>query len=261
MSRDGAALATLLTGLDPAPAVSAARSGYVYLDGRIVPAWASLLVVVALVVEPILAVVFGLYALRRARGSRARFLLVSRLLAPLAGVLAGCWIAGALGLVPGELWEQPPWPGASGVGLGAALAVGGGLVVGVLAGTRIPRERLEPDEALPGATTAAACSTVLAAATLVCLAGNPFSAILLAPALHAWSHLGRPGGGALARLALVWIPLLGPLVGLAVLIHVSPLDVVRFVASGQTAAATAAAIVGALAAAVALTPTAAGLGR
>jgi hypothetical protein len=261
LTRDGAALSTLLGGLDQSPVVRGARAGYVYLDGRIVPSWASLLVVVALVVEPLLAVAFGLYAVRRAVGTRARLLLVARLAAPLAGLLAGCWLAGALDLVPEELWEQPPWPGASGVGPRAAAALGVGLLVGLAAGIRIPRASLELDEALPGATTTAVCSTVLAAATLVCLAGNPFSAILLAPALHAWPLLHRRASGALTRLAIVWGPLVAPVVVVAALVHLGPLDVVRFLASDQIAAATAAAFVVALAAATALTPTAAGVRR
>ena len=261
LTRTGVALETLLGGLDPSPVVSGPHAGYIYLDGRIVPAWASLLVVVSLLAGPILSVILGLYALRRARGARARFLLVARLAAPLAGLLAAIWIVGAAGLTPGELWQQPPWPGASGVGLGALALVALGLLVGLAAGTRIPRERLELEEPLPGATTTAACSAVLAAATLICLAGNPFSAILFAPALHAWPLVRRPELAALPRVALVWLSLAGPVVALAVVIHLGPLDVIRFIASGQIAAATAAAFVAAIAAAVCLTPTAATLRR
>lgn len=202
---DTAALQTVNT-LDQGPAIPA-PSAYLIIGGKLVPLWAVRLLVLALIL-PVAATVIDALARTRRRGhSILRW--VGWVLAGTVPFLAGLIVlllAGAIGL-----FSAIP-PGA--VGSGAVMLTAPDVVVllvavgaivashlllrprclkavdALVAGAGM-RDRRQPQS--PAADAAAvALALVMTVLTLVIWLLNPFSALLLIPALHLWLWLAQP---------------------------------------------------------------------
>jgi hypothetical protein len=177
-----------LDGAGPLPG----PSSYLIWAGKVVPAWALRLLVLALII-PVGAATIDAAARARRRGHRLLgwvvwvlsaalpFVLVA-LLAPLARLTGIIGFAPALPL-PGGLVPL----GAGGV---AVLALAAAVLLAGLAWLRPavvvvagPSRRARADP-LPGA--ASAVMVVLCLTTFVAWLGNPYAALLLVPALHLW---------------------------------------------------------------------------
>jgi hypothetical protein len=140
------------------------------------------------------------------------------------------------------------------------LTLAGG-AVGLAAVRFVPRSRRSPGaDGPPGRADWTVALVLGGLGACLALVANPFSALLLVPALHAWVLLPRlPRSGAAGRLALVWLPLVLPALAVAADLRLSPLDLVGAVGSQVLPGATALGLALGLAAAVLLTPVALGL--
>jgi hypothetical protein len=195
----GRAVVQTISALDGGPAVPA-PSAYLLFDGKVVPAWAIRLFVLALIVPVLMATIDGMARARRRGHSILRWV---------GWVLCGALVfLPALALVPaaklvGAIDASPPGP----VGAGAIAPHGTGIaVLAVLACTialcllalrpllirlgRLGSVGRVGDEAAPGA--AAGLLLVLCAVTLAIWLTNPFAAALLVPALHLWLWVVAP---------------------------------------------------------------------
>jgi hypothetical protein len=95
------------------------------------------------------------------------------------------------------------------------------------------------DPVARAAAARAACLVVGGPAGLLALVGAPLAAVPALLALHGVALLERVGrGGALARIAVVWLPPLGTWVAVAALQSLGPGDLARMVADGRLPAAT-----------------------
>src|SRR5215211_2679472 len=193
----------LLASLDDSGERAESTSAYVYLGSRLIRGWTIELVLITALL-PFLAAVVDLFALclrrriplapaLRSYGSRLAFWLWLLLVFEALHLL---------GLLPhGEPLPPPPeasagteWP------IGALFLL---LALGVV-GWLVARDRLLPrrpvadDEALAGQVAAL---VVLAVVSLIVLALNPFSLLILLPALHAWLWLPQSRRGSLAHWA------------------------------------------------------------
>jgi hypothetical protein len=185
-----------INSLDGAPSVPA-PSAYLVWGGKVIPAWAVKLLVLALILPVLLTMVDGFARARRRGHPVARWLLWV-LAAALPFVLAVLVVLGAR--LTGLLGATPPGPlGADAVPLGGA-----GIVVIVLLACAItgllPLRRPLTNALAKGraigkpadAGAGAAVLLVMCAITLVIWAGNPFAAALLVPALHLWMWVLDP---------------------------------------------------------------------
>ncbi len=202
---------------------------YLRWSGKLVPAWAVRLLVLALIAPVLAATVDGLARARR-RGYRVGRWVLWVLSACLPFVLAILAIVGlrAVGAIDGA----PPSPvggdaltlsgRAVAILVGLTLLLTAGLVIRWRVGRHVLAAEPEPahppengqararsrraavpdDPASPGA--AAALMLVLCAVTLVIWLGNPFAAALLVPALHVWMWIVAPE----RRLGTPWAVLL-----------------------------------------------------
>jgi hypothetical protein len=193
----GRALLQTVTAIDGGPQL-ARPSTYLIYSGKVIPAWAIRLLVLALIFPVAVTTVDAVARVRRrghallpwiawVLGFAAAFLLAGAVvvLARIAGLLSG----DPAGPVPSGA------PGPDGGGL-ATIAVAG-LVLLVTVFVLRPRLsrvlgagglRRGGLEGAPGA--AVAVSVVLCLTTLVLWLRNPFAALLLVPALHLWLWLG-----------------------------------------------------------------------
>jgi hypothetical protein len=212
----GRAILQSVSALEAGPTVARPTS-YLRWSGKLVPAWAVRLLVLALIVPVLVATIDGLARARR-RGHRVMRWVLWVLSAGLPFVLAVLAIVGlrAVGAINGA----PPGPvggdaltmpgRAAAILAGLACLIAGGLVIRWRVGrhlwaaepapveppangharTRSRRTAVADDPASPGA--AAALMLVLCAVTLVIWVGNPFAAALLVPALHLWMWIVAP---------------------------------------------------------------------
>ncbi len=200
--------------LDGSPAVPA-PSAYLIFDGKVIPAWAIRLLVLALIL-PVLAATVDCVARARRRGHSISHATAWVLAGGLPFALALALVLGsrALGLIqiapPGPVGAGTVPLHASGVAvlIAVALVIVASLtslrafVIGVLgrraagtgAGPGGPRtENAVRREQSPGPVLAAALALVLCVVSLAIWVSNPFAAALIVPALHLWMWVTRTG--------------------------------------------------------------------
>jgi hypothetical protein len=195
------AILQTISALDSGPAMPG-PSPYLVLSGQLVPGWAVRLLVLALILPICGATVDALARARRRGHSMLRWLgWVLASTVPFLLALIVLLIVRAGGFVSGT----PPGPVAGTIPLGG----GGVALVVVLAGLLIasfallrPRcirlaARLRPARSRPetpsGDAAAVSLMLVLCLVALVLWLANPFTALLLVPALHLWLWLAQPG--------------------------------------------------------------------
>ena len=177
----------------------APSSTYLWYGGKLVPAWAVRLLVLALIVPVLGATIDGVARARRRGYSIGRWLVwVLSAAAPFALAVLGALALHVLGYID----SVPPGPTTGGVVPmhGSSIAVMAFLVGVIAAGFAVVRPLVisivDEDGALadltgPGA--AAALLVVLCAATIAIWLRNPFTAVLILPALHLWMWAVGPG--------------------------------------------------------------------
>jgi Peptidase family M28 len=218
----GRAVLESVSALEAGPTVPG-PSSYLRWSGKLIPAWAVRLLVLALIVPVLCATIDGLARARR-RGHRVLRWVLWVLSAALPFLLAVLAVVGLRAV--GAIDVAPPGPvggdaltlsgRAWGILAGLACIIALGFVVRWRVGrdllaaknahpaepapteeptngharTRSRREAVADDPASPGA--AAALMLVLCAITLVLWLVNPFAAALLVPALHLWIWIVGP---------------------------------------------------------------------
>ncbi len=194
-----------ISALDGAPAVPA-PSAYLLFDGKVIPAWAIRLLVLALILPVLGAAIDGAARARRRGYSIARgvlWVLAGGL--PFALALVLVLACRAIGLIA----IAPPGPvGAGTVPLhGAGVAVLVAVAVLIVASHTFLRKFAigVPD---PGAP--AALALVLCVVSLAIWASNPFAAALIVPALHLWMWVA--GARVRLRAALMLVLVLAGLI-------------------------------------------------
>lgn len=227
----GTAALETVNALDQGPAISA-PSAYLIIDGKLVPPWALQLLVLALILPVAAAAIDALARVRRRGHSMLRW--VGWVLAGAVPFLVGLialLVAGATGM----LSAAPPGAvTATGVPITSTDAVVLTLVLALVVAAHLllrplclqavaalagevsgagPRRRRPQTPAADAA--AVSLALVMSVLTLIIWASNPFSALLLIPALHLWLWLAQPTLRsrrlwplALALLALVPLALL-----------------------------------------------------
>jgi len=201
LSALGATVLQSISALDGGPQVPA-PAPYLLLDGKIIPAWAIKLFVLALIVPVLGATIDGLARARR-RGqsviSWTVWVLASAVPFVLAVLLALAF--GPLGLIS----AAPPGPVAAGTvpmhgaGVAALALLAIVIVLSFLAFRpliiRLARGR-RPDASLveraPRGAAGAAVLLVMCAVALATWLANPFAAALMIPALHLWMWVVDP---------------------------------------------------------------------
>jgi hypothetical protein len=195
----GTAVLQTVNALDHGPTVGA-PSGYLILSGKVVPAWAVRLLVLALML-PVAAATLDAVARTRRRGhTLARWI---------GWVLSGA-VPFVLGLVVLLIARATGLLGFAPAGAVAGVRLSGGeiAVLAVVLAlvllsfvflrplclrllTRLPDPGRRPES--PAADAAAtALSVVMCLLALVVWVLNPFAALLLVPALHLWLWLAQP---------------------------------------------------------------------
>jgi hypothetical protein len=206
----------LLASLDDSGERAESTSAYVYLGSRLIRGWTIELVLITALL-PFLAAVVDLFALclrRRIplapalRSYRSRFAFWLWLLLVFEALRL-------LGVLPhGDPLPPPPEESAGTEWPIAALLIL--LALGAL-GWFIARDRLMPRRAVGDEEVLAgqvAALLVLAVVSLIVLALNPFSLLILLPALHAWLWLPQSRRGSLAH----WLTLVVGYAGIALLL-------------------------------------------
>jgi hypothetical protein len=184
-----------INALDAGPEIPAASS-YMLWDGKVVPAWAVRLLVIAFLLPVLLVAVDGLARARRRGFAVARWILWV-LGAALPFVLSlliilGAQAAGVLHAPPGptEGGRVPLHGSGTVVLVVVALAIVLSFVAWRPLVRAIARGQRLGTPANPGA--AAAVVLVMCVVTLVIWAGDPFAALLFVPATHLWMWMLDP---------------------------------------------------------------------
>ena len=252
----GRAVLEAVNSLDAGQPVPAVAS-YLLLDGKVVPAWAVRLLVLALILPVLIATVDALARTRRRGHSLLRWLLW--VLAGAVPFLAALALI-VLARLVGWLGAVPPGPvGDGGVPLhagGIALLV---LVAIVLVASFVAlrpycirlaaaigdRERERGPQSPAGDAAAVALLVVMCLTTLVIWVLSPFAAALVVPALHLWLWLAHSGVRS-RRVVLAVFAVIGILPPVLVVYYyahslgLSPVDIVwngvLLLASGQVGA-------------------------
>ncbi len=236
----GAAALGVILVLDPlGQPLQHGPASYVEFSGSLVPGWAIAVFALALLLPAAVAALDGVARAARQRAGEIRALTWAFALAlPLAGVVLLIRLLDLLGVVPAPAY--PFDPGRYSLGASEALlliVLAGALAAAYLMGGLARPPRKARREAVGPALGAAACAGALVVWIL-----NPFLALLLTPAAHAWLLACRTGRGPAALPALVGlISLLPALLALrssAAAVGAGPWDIVLMVADGQTPAAT-----------------------
>jgi hypothetical protein len=195
------AILQTVSALDNGSAVTG-PSPYLVLSGQLVPGWAARLLVLALILPVGVAIVDAVARARRRGHSMLRWLgWVLASAVPFLLALIVLLIVRAAGLESGT----PPGPvagtiplGGGGIALMAILAV---ILVGsfvllrplcVRLAARLRPTRTRP-ETPSGDAAAISLMVILCLVALILWVGNPFTALLLVPALHLWLWLAQPG--------------------------------------------------------------------
>jgi hypothetical protein len=195
----GRAVVQTISALDSGPAVPA-PSAYLLFDGKVVPAWAIRLFVLALIVPVLMATIDGMARARRRGHPILRWvgwvLCGAVVFLPALALVLAAKLVGAIDASPpGPVGAGAIPPHGTGIAVLAVLACTIALCLLVLRPLLIRRGRLGSvgwvgDEAAPGA--AAGLLLVLCAGTLAIWLTNPFAAALLVPALHLWLWVVAP---------------------------------------------------------------------
>jgi hypothetical protein len=234
LAANGQALNTLVLALDAAPLPPGQTGTYLTIGDRAVSGWVLAVLVASALVAPALVGASDILAARRARRAlEPRLLAVTRVALPLAGLSVAAVAAGWIGVAPGQP-EAPPFPAVTGIGVGTVLL----LVVGFLAG--VAAVRLVPARAAGGASVRPIVAARIAAVFACALAvvTTPAVAALLIVTPHAWCATSRVARRGIWPLRLlIGAPLLVP-VAAAVLIGVTPGELVRAAADGRLPLAT-----------------------
>jgi hypothetical protein len=197
----GRSVLQTINALDNGPEVPHA-SAYVVFQGKIIPAWAVKLLVLAFILPVLLATIDGLARARRRGHSITRAVIwvlscaVPFALALLAAV--GFRLAGLIDAVPPE-----PVPGGAvpmrSSGLLLLLALAAVIALSFFAVRplvlwlgRARRALPPPTAASDSQGAAAALLLVMCVAAIVIWAGNPFAAAFIVPALHLWMWIVDP---------------------------------------------------------------------
>jgi peptidase M28-like protein len=187
----GRASQALLGSLDDTVEQAEGTSSYVYLGSRIVRGWAIVFILCAALL-PCLAVIVDLFARLRRRHvpllpalrsyrSRLAFWIFAALLFELFSII-GVWDTGAARPLAPELSPGTEWP-IAGLAVFFCLLAGGWL----FARDRLmPRRPIGDEDALAGQIAAL---LALAVISLLLVAMNPYSVLLVLPSLHAWIWL------------------------------------------------------------------------
>jgi hypothetical protein len=251
----GTAVLQTVNALDNGGAV-AAPSPYLLISGKLVPDWAVRLLVLLLILPVAIATIDALARARRRRHSTPMW--IGWVLAGAVPFLVGL-VAVLLAKAAGLLSATPPGPvGAAGVpitgGDAAVLAVTLALVIASFVWLRplivralsrgLGGARRPESPAADGA--AVSLSLVMCALTFAVWLVNPFSAALLAVALHSWIWLAQPALRA-RRAPVLTLALLGIVPGILVIAYymgaygLSPVgvawSVTLMIASGKLAVA------------------------
>jgi len=205
-----------VTALDQGRPPERGPGSYVAAVSQVLPGWVIALLALAFLVPAVIAVVDAFARARRRREPVRRwFRWLGLSLGPL---LAGLALAGLLALV-GATPEPPAAPAApedyplDGSAVAVLLGVAALVVILSLAG-RLLALRSTPglsDRSAPGAAVAASLTTC--AATLALWVLNPYACLVMLPAAHLWmlATLSEPAPPRRARVALVGLGLLPPL--------------------------------------------------
>ncbi len=190
----GRGVLSAVDALDTAPDVTPALETGLVLQRKTVPEWALRLLLGTLLLPPLIAGADGLARMRRRRapvGRWTRWTLSCAL--PFVCCAVFCWLLGALGIIAAAPSE--PIPGGAiqldGAAVTALVTVGLTFVVSwMLRGALLRRVGLpqRPDADVAGLPIV----LVLAVLAVVVWIGNPYTALLLIPALHLWLLLADP---------------------------------------------------------------------
>jgi hypothetical protein len=202
--------------LDSGPSVPA-PSAYLLYSGKLVPAWAIRILVLALILPVLMATIDGVARARR-RGHRVLRWIVWVLAGGLPFVIAALVVVAAR--LTGVLGVTPPGP----VGAGQVPLSGAGIAVlatvallGVLT-YLLRRSALRASSNRQELGKGAALLIVMCVIALVIWVHNPFAAALLVPALHLWMWVADPEV-ALPRPAALVLLLIGAAPGALVALY------------------------------------------
>ncbi len=190
LERSGRALLRTLTALDQGPRPEHGPNTYVTAVSQVMPGWVLAMLSLTLILPALVASVDAFARARRRREAVSAWLLW--IAAATLPFVLGLGLAHLLALA-GATPESPAAPVAPALYPldGPAVAVLAGIALVVAAswwGLRRLAARSEPALADPSAPGAAvACALVLSLVMLALWLVNPFSALILAPALHFWS--------------------------------------------------------------------------
>jgi hypothetical protein len=210
----GRSVLSAVSALDTGRDVSSARQTGVLLQRKIVPAWAVRLLLATLLLGPLILAVDGLARVRRRRLAVGRWTLWTLSCAlPFLACAVFTYLLGLLGIIPAPHVPVPSSGIPSGAGAAAAVVVVAlvfalaWLLWGVLVRQR--HWGVRPDPEVAGLSML----LLLLGVTLVAWVSDPYTALLLLPALHLWLLLVSPELrprhlGSLALLALGIAPLL-----------------------------------------------------
>jgi hypothetical protein len=210
----GRAILSAVDALDSAPDVSAAMQTGVALAHKTIPGWAVRLLGGMLLLGPLIVVADGLARARRRRLAVARWTLWTLTCSlPFLSCALFAVLLGALGVIAAAP-SIPALPSAmpfDGTAATVVVAVALTFALAWLLWAMLLRRLHLPPRPDPEVAGLSILLVLLGVSVLV-WAGNPYTALLLLPALHIWLLLAspelRPGRlGALALVALALVPL------------------------------------------------------
>ena len=253
----GQALNDLILSLDAGSSPAGPTGGYLRLGDRFLSGWLVALVCAALVAAPLLA--GGELIARGVRGGLPVRAVAQRCLVyalPGIGLVLALVAAAAVGLVPSRPWDPPFTQHDSGMGWRGVAIVVAGVAAGAAAARFTPAFVPAADPAERAITALGAALAVGAGGAVFAIAATPIVGALLVPALYGWVFLERVSrGGAIARAAVIWAPLLLPWALVIAGRHLSLGEVGRLVADGRMPVAAALGTIATVAAATLLSAT------
>lgn len=182
-----ATLATLFA-LDAAGApLDHGPNAYIGLVGNLLPGWALALVSMSLIVPLIVvALAAGVRAARRPEVLLAATVWVLIRSLPLVVALFVTYLLGFAGLMPRPAFPYDPGRFPIGIAETIGLVLIGAVLLG---GLFVVKPWRKPPPSVGGGGAAAACATLIALGGLGVWFANPYLALLIVPALHAWMLL------------------------------------------------------------------------
>ena len=215
LERSGRALLRALTALDQGPKPDHGPTTYVTAVSQVMPGWVLSLLSLTLILPALVASVDAFARARRRREAVSAWLVwVAAAALPFAIGLGLAHLLVLAGATP-DPPEAPVAPSLYPLDVPAVAVLAGVTVAIVLAWFVLRRLATRTDPALADASSpgaAVAVSLVLSVALLVLWALNPYSALILAPALHLWllTVLVDPPPPRRARLVMILGGLLLP---------------------------------------------------